>query len=178
MGISLDNHQQTSFLAKYVVDKSQKHEIPVVVQIHLSFWTNTQHRSDLVPIAGPMGTRATCGCMQQDSTWVERARWLLHIAFSLEANNLFLRTSDIVLLSSSSELPTSFHYHLPLHSDTCKSWLHEHLNKVRADCNRAERQLLHPICQPLRLNYTADTTKSTAMLQMQLVYGESSMTNS
>jgi len=54
--------------------------------------------------AGQWETSASCSYKQQDSSWVERASWLLHISFWLEAAYVFLRTSHFFSLSSSSPI--------------------------------------------------------------------------
>ena len=68
-------------------------------------------RRNLVQIAGWVATSATGSDAQQDWSCVERASWLLRMPFWLNANYIFLRTSLFFSLSSSSGLPTSFHYH-------------------------------------------------------------------
>jgi len=73
--------------------------------------TQTQHRTALVQIAGWLATRAMGSYVQQDSSSVEQASWLLHIPFGHEVNYIFLRTSHFFSLSSSSGLPMLFHYH-------------------------------------------------------------------
>ena len=62
-------------------------------------------------IAGWLATCATGSYVQQDSSGVERASWLLRMPFWLEANYIFLRSSHFVSLSSSSGLPTLFRDH-------------------------------------------------------------------
>jgi len=106
-----DKHHQTSSPLKNVLFISHNHEISAVVHCDLSVLTNTKHRTDLVHSAGWLETPATGTYMQQDSSCVERASWLLRIPFWLAANYIFLRTSHLLSLSCSSGLPTSFHYH-------------------------------------------------------------------
>jgi len=110
-GIPPDKHQQMSFPLRDVLYISPKDEIPAVVHRDISLEWNWQHRADVVQIAEWLATRAMGSYVQQDSSCVERARWLLPMPFWLEADYIFLRTSHFFLLSSSSGLPTLFHYH-------------------------------------------------------------------
>jgi len=100
-----------SFPLNNVLFVSHKLMISAVFHINLSLKISTQHRTDMVQIVGKLETRATWSCTQQDPSCVELASWLLCIPFWLEAHYIFFRTSHFFSLSSSSELPTSFHYH-------------------------------------------------------------------
>ena len=87
--------------------------------------------------AGWLATCAMGSCVQQDSSCVEQASWLLPMLFWLEANRIFLRTSHIFSLSSSSGLPTLFHYHHPFTSTAanhCSTG-----NAARCEWNRIEQ---------------------------------------
>jgi len=110
-GIIWDKHQQTSSASMNLPWLSHTHEIPAVVHHHLSLSTNTQHRTNLVQIAGCLAIRATGSYAQPNSSFVEEASWLLCMPFWLDGKYIFRRTSHFFLLSSSSELPTSFRHH-------------------------------------------------------------------
>jgi len=110
-GSSSNKHQQTSFPSKNVPFIYHKDEISAVIHRDLARWTNTLHRPDLVQLAGWLPNCAMSSYVEQDSSCVERASWLLPMPFWLEANYIFLRTSHVFSLSSSSGLPTLFHYH-------------------------------------------------------------------
>jgi len=71
--ISWDKRQQTSFLLKTGPFLSHKDDISAIVHCDSSLWTNTQHRTYLVQIAGWMATRAMGSYVQQDSPSVEQA---------------------------------------------------------------------------------------------------------
>jgi len=163
--ISLGKHQQMSFPLKNMTFKSHKHVISADINIHLSRKTNTQHMTDLVQITVRLEICASCSYMHQDSSWEEQASWLLLIPCWLEATYIFLKTSHLFLLSSSSGLPSSFCYHLLLLFCTSKSWLHKHLSKVQVDQNQAERRALQSMSHPLRHNFNADTGQSTGTLR-------------
>jgi len=66
------------------------------------------------------------------------------------------RDFPLIVLSSSSGIPTSFCYHIPLHFHTSNSWLQKHPTKVQEDRNRTEWPALNPIHHPPRQNYNAD----------------------
>jgi len=101
-GMSWVKHHQTSFPSKNVLFIYYKHEISAVIHHYLSHKTNKQHRTDLLQIARPLETPATCSYTQWDSDSVDYASWLSLIPFWLEAHYIFLRTSHFVSLSSSS----------------------------------------------------------------------------
>jgi len=96
-----------------------------------------QTQTDLDKIAGQLETRSTGSCTQQDASCVEGASWLFRIPFWLEVNFIFLRTSHFFSLSSSSGLPTSFHYH---HLFTSTAAIHGSTNSsARCEWNRIEQ---------------------------------------
>jgi len=79
----------------------------------------------------------------------------------------YLFHSDHRLARYSSELPTSFHDHLPLRFHTSISWTHNHLIRLRADQDPAGLRALHQILQSLAHSKNPDTSQSTAMLPLQ-----------
>jgi len=81
------------------------HAILAVIHRNLSLFTNTQHRTCILHIAGWLESSATCGHTQKDSSWVYGTCWLLLIPFWHEANYIVLRTSHFLLLWSSSPIP-------------------------------------------------------------------------
>jgi len=92
----------------------------------------------------------------QDSTWVERASWLLHMSFWLEANYLFFRTSYFFSLSSSSGLPTLFCHH---HLFTSTAANHGSTNtSARGEWNRIEQNDRHFIQYASRWDPTTTQT--------------------
>jgi len=103
-GIFWDKHNQMSFPWKNVLCISDLHQISTVVHLDSPLYTIIYHRTDLVQIPGQWESPATCCHMQQDSSSVECARWLLVISFWLEADYIFLRTSYFFLLSFSSAI--------------------------------------------------------------------------
>ena len=108
-GILWDKHQQTSFPLYNDRLISDKHAISAVIQHNLSLLTNTQHQTCLLHIAGRWETPATCGHIQQDSSWVYGTSWLLLILFGHKANYIVVRTSHFLSLSSSFLIP---HQHI------------------------------------------------------------------
>jgi hypothetical protein len=62
--------------------------------------TNTSHRTDLLQIAIPLESPATCSDRQQNISWVEPAQWHPFIPLQLVACYVFLRTFHILLSSS------------------------------------------------------------------------------
>lgn len=58
-------------------------------------------------------------------------------------------------------------HHLPLLFHTSKSWLQQHLRKVRVDLNQANGETLHPTRHSLSHSNNADSNDSTATLPMQ-----------
>jgi len=104
-GICWDKHQQTSFPSRNFLYMSYNHAISAIVQCNLCMLTNRQHRTNLSRIVGQCKTPATCGHMQQESSWVYGTSWLLHIPFWHESNYIVLRTSHFFSLSSSSAIP-------------------------------------------------------------------------
>jgi len=108
---SWDNQQQTSFPMKNVPFLTPNNDISAVIHHDLFLQTITQYQTDLVQFAWSLAICATGTNAQQDSSCVERASWLLHMPFWLEANDIFLRSPHFISLSSSSGLPTSFRYH-------------------------------------------------------------------
>jgi len=147
-GSSWDKHQQMSFLSMNVPFWSHKHDILAVVHHDVSLSTHTKQWTDWVQIAGRLATRPSGSDAQQDSSCVERASWLLCMPFWLEANYIFLRTSHFFSLSSSSGLPTLFHYH---HLFTSKAAYHGSRNtSARWEWSRIEqndwRFIQYPTC--------------------------------
>jgi len=63
--------------------------------------TNKHHRTNLLQIAGPLESPATCSDMQQDIPWVKRASWQSFIPLWPVAYYIFLRTFHFSLSSSS-----------------------------------------------------------------------------
>jgi len=100
-----DKHQQTSLPSKNVLCISHKHLISAVFHLHLSLRTHTQPWANLLQLAGPLETRATCSYPQQDISFVERASWLFCIPFWHEDNYIVLRTSHFISLSTSQDFP-------------------------------------------------------------------------
>jgi len=121
-------HQLMSFLVKNVLYISHKHVILPVVDICWSLQAHAQYRAGLVQIVALFKTGATCSNIQQNLSCVHCASRLLHIPLWLEANDIFLRTSHPFSLSSSTELPTSLHCHLPLHFHTSILWFQNHIS--------------------------------------------------
>jgi len=152
---------------KNVLFISHKHEISAVIHNCVSLWTHAQHQADSVLITWRLETHATCSYTRPNSSWVECASSLLLIPFWLEANYKSLKYSHFFLLTYFSGPPTSFCHHLPHFFHTTDSALHQQLSKVREDWNRADWLAHNPIRHPLRHNFSADTTLSTAMLPMQ-----------
>jgi hypothetical protein len=74
---------------------------------------------------------------------------------------------DLHLNMHSSELLTSFCYHLPDIFQYSKLWLHNHLSKVQEDRNQVERKALRPIYQQLCHSSNVCNCWSTAMQPMQ-----------
>ena len=108
---SWDNHQQTSFPMKNGPFVPPNDDISPVVHLYLSLQTHTHHCADWVQIAWQWAICLTCSYAQQNSSCVELPSWLLQMPFCLEANNIFLRSSHFISLSSSSGPPSSFCYH-------------------------------------------------------------------
>lgn len=79
--------------------------ISAAVHHYSPLYTNIQHQTDILQMAGPLETPATCSNTQQDSSWVDCASWLSLIPFRLEANYILLMTSHFIWLSSSSLIP-------------------------------------------------------------------------
>jgi len=104
-GIFWDNHHDTSFPSMNVLFTTDNCEILAVVHLHLPLEANNQHQTHAPEIVGRWETPATFSHPQQDSSWVECTRRLLLIPFWLEANFIFLRTSHLFSLSSSSPIP-------------------------------------------------------------------------
>jgi len=104
-----DKHPQSSCPSYNELFLSDNHAISAVMHHNWSLLRTTQHRTYLQHIAGRWETPATCGHMQQDSSWVYGTSWLLLILFWLEATYVVLRTSHFILLSSSSPIP---HQHI------------------------------------------------------------------
>jgi len=151
-----------SFSLKNVLFISHKYKISVVIQIYVSMDTNTQHRTELMQMAGRLEAQAVWSNTLQDSSYVKRATRLICIPFWLGAYHICLGTSHCISLSTSSRLPTSL---WSLHFRTSISWLHKHLSKILVDRSRAERWAFHPIHHRLRQNVCADSMKSTATWQ-------------
>lgn len=118
---------------------------------------NTPHLANLVEMPVQLNPHATWSDTHQDSSVVEVASWLLGMPVGLEANCIFVRTFQFLSLSSSSPLPTSLLYHLPLHFHTRKSGLDKHHSMVRANWNQGESRALDAIRNRVKPNYNADT---------------------
>jgi len=71
--ISWEKCQQMSFLSKTGTFLSHKDDISALIHCDSTLWTNNQHRTYLVQIAGWMATRAMGSYVQQDSPSVEQA---------------------------------------------------------------------------------------------------------
>jgi len=80
-------------------------QISALHNLYLSRETIRSPWTYLPQIMGRCETPATYSHTQQDSLCVECASWLLLIPFSVGANYIFLRSSHIFLLSSSSLIP-------------------------------------------------------------------------
>jgi len=78
------------------------HEISAAMHLEISWWTHRQHRTAILQITGQLSTAAMCGYTQHGSVWVDCASWLLLIPIWLEADYIFLRTSQFLSLSSFS----------------------------------------------------------------------------
>jgi len=75
--------------------------------------TNKKHRTELLQIAGPFQSPATCSYTQPKNTRVECASWLSFIPLGLVAYYIFLRTFHFSLASSSPFPPQQV---MPPHS--------------------------------------------------------------
>ena len=109
LGILWVNHHQTSFPSYSDLFIPDNQAISAVIHCYSSLYTNTQHRTYLMHIAGLWETPATHGHTQRDSCWVYGTSWLLLILFWHEANYIVLRTSHFSSLSSFSPIP---HQHM------------------------------------------------------------------
>jgi len=94
-----------SFPSKNVLCICNMNVISAVVHFNLSLWTNIQHRTDSLQIAGLLESPVTSSYTQADSSWVESPSWQSFSAFWIEANYIFLRTSHFFWLSSSAPFP-------------------------------------------------------------------------
>jgi len=99
---------------------------------------NKQHRTDLLPVAGPFESPVPCSYTQQHSAWIEHVSWLSVFPFWLVGIYIFLRTSHFSFFSSSSP----FHH--------IRSRQHKHVSQMRLDPHWAEWQAPHPMCYMLR----------------------------
>ena len=109
LGILWDIHQQTSFPSYIDLFISDNHVISAVVHRNWSLLIYTKHRTYLLHIAGRWETPATCGHIQQDSSWVYGTSWLRIVLFWHEPNYIVLRTSHFFSLSFCSPIP---HQHI------------------------------------------------------------------
>jgi len=100
-----DKYHLTSCPLKNDVFISIKHAIWAVVHLYLSRYTDRQHCTDFLSIVRQLETPTTCHYIQRDLYWVDRASWLLLIPFWIEADNIFLTTSNCFSSLSSSSIP-------------------------------------------------------------------------
>jgi len=105
LSISWDKHHRMSFPWDNFLCISVNYEISAFIDIYWSLQTNIQLRTDLLHIAGPWETPATCPHTQEDKPWVECTSWQLRIPFWSAAKSIFLRTSNFFSVSSCTLIP-------------------------------------------------------------------------
>jgi len=105
------------------------------------------------------------GCGKPVHLSAERSR--IHREYN-EHIGCYIFHSDMRLTIRSSELPTSFRYHLPLLFPTTKWWIHNHLSQVRAHSNQANCQAFYQIRHPSTGSKNTGTSESTVILRRQL----------
>jgi len=104
-GLSSDKYRHMFFPSKNILILLINLDILAAVHLNLSWWTNNDHLTDLLQIAGWLLTPATCSIVLHDSFRVDRTNWLLVFPFWLHADDIFVRTSHFITWSSSSLLP-------------------------------------------------------------------------
>jgi len=107
--MSWDKHHRTSFLWKNVLLISIKREISAVVHHDISLQTNKHHRTDSLQIAEPLESPAAI------RSAAIRSQIQLKLKVQVDCHSFHF---DLLLIISSSGLPTSFRDHLPHHSTT------------------------------------------------------------
>jgi len=101
-GLCWDNHYLTSFRSRNFMFTSDRNSILAVFHVYISPKTNTQHWANILNIVGQSDTLPSCSGIQQDWLSVEHACWLWLIPSWCEAYYIFLKTSYLFSLSSSS----------------------------------------------------------------------------
>jgi len=113
--------------------------------------------------------------MQQHSSWVERASWLLLIPFWLEAKYICLRTSQFFSLSSSSSIPHQpiMAKHTPQPGE-CRSWSSQSMvASSNVSLAGTQQQLRHQLVHRNAANAATENMTQDAYLKIIRYIGSS-----